>query len=95
MRFVNEKFCISITILRRFVSKGLFVNNPKFVCIMSWHRIGDSLLSEPMLTRLTDAYMRQEGEMRFSKLCTEDMIYQLNNRLIATRDWFHVVNFDG
>ena len=30
---------------------------------MAWIWIGDKLLSEPMLTRFTDAYMRRQGEM--------------------------------
>ena len=33
------------------------------------HRIGDKLLSEPMLTRFTDAYMRHYGDM--SKLLNQ------------------------
>ena len=70
-------------------------NNPELVYIISWHRKGDKLLSEPMLIRFTDAYMRQEGEMSFNKVCTEDMIYQLHNRLNATRDSFHVIDVDG
>ena len=52
--FVDEKFCISITILLKFVAKGSIDNNPVLVC----RRIGDRPLSEPMLTRFTDAYMR-------------------------------------
>ena len=30
---------------------------------MPWRQIGDKPLSEPMLTQLTDAYMRYYGEM--------------------------------
>ena len=30
---------------------------------MAWRRIGDKPLSEPMLTRFTEAYMRHSGEM--------------------------------
>ena len=30
---------------------------------MAWHRIGDKPLSEPMLTRFFDAYMRHYGEI--------------------------------
>ena len=33
---------------------------------MAWHRIGDKPLSEPMLTRFVDAYMRHQGEMGWS-----------------------------
>ena len=34
---------------------------------MAWHQIGDKPLNEPMLNQFRDAYMRQLGEMRFSK----------------------------
>ena len=38
-------------------------NPPALVKIMAWRRIGDKPLSEPMLTRLTDAYMQHYEEM--------------------------------
>ena len=38
---------------------GLFDSITAFVYIMTWGRIGDKPLSEPMLTRFTDAYMRR------------------------------------
>ena len=65
--FVNVQRCISITISLRFVPMGLVDNNPEFVYIMSRHRIGDKLLSEAMLTRFTDAYMRQEEEINLHR----------------------------
>ena len=40
-----------------FVLRGPIDNNPASVEIMAWRRIGDKPLSEPMLTRSTDAYM--------------------------------------
>ena len=52
--FVNEKFCILIKISLKYVRK----NNPAFIKIKAWRRIGDKLLSEQMLTQFTDAYMR-------------------------------------
>ena len=55
---VNEKFCILIKISLKFVPKNSTDYNPALVQIMAWRRIGDKPLSEPMLTRLTDAYMR-------------------------------------
>ena len=61
--FVNEKFCISIEISLKFVPQGPVDNNPALVEIMAWCRIGDKPLSEQMLTPLTDAYMRHQGEM--------------------------------
>ena len=53
-----EKFCISIWISLKFVPKGQINNIPALVYIMAWHQIGDKSLSEPMLTRFTDAYMQ-------------------------------------
>ena len=54
--FVNEKVYIMIKISLKFVPKGQIDNKPALVHIM--HRIDDKLLSEPMRTRFTDAYMR-------------------------------------
>ena len=56
--FMNEKFCILIKISPKIVPKGPIENNPALVQIMAWCLIGDKPLSEPMLTRFTDAYMR-------------------------------------
>ena len=42
----------------KFIPKGTIDNNPALVQIMAWRRIGDKPLSEPMLNRFTDAYMR-------------------------------------
>ena len=61
--FVNEKFCILIDISLKFVSKGQIINIPALVQIMTWHRIGDKPLSEPMLTQFNDTYMQHQGEM--------------------------------
>ena len=56
--FVNEKFCILIKISPKFVPNGQIDYNPALVQIMAWSRIGDKPLSEPVLTRFTDAYLR-------------------------------------
>ena len=56
--FVNEKFCNLIKISLKFVPKGPIDNNPALVQIMAWRWLGDKPLSDPMLTRFTDAYMR-------------------------------------
>ena len=53
-----ENFCISFKISLKFVPKGPIDNNPAMVQIMAWGQIGDKLLSEPMLTWFTAAYMR-------------------------------------
>ena len=56
--FFNEKFCILIEISLKFVPKGPIDNNSALVQIMAWRWIGDKPLSEPMLTRFSDAYMQ-------------------------------------
>ena len=50
--FLNEKFCVLIKISMTFVRKGPIDDNPVLV------EMGAKPLSEPMLTRFTDAYMR-------------------------------------
>ena len=47
----------------KFVPKGPVDNNPALVQMMAWRQIGDKPLSEPMLTRFTDAYMWHWGQM--------------------------------
>ena len=61
--FMNEKFYISIRIPLKFVPKGPNDNKSALVQVMAWRRAGDKPLSEPMLCRFTDAYMRHSGEM--------------------------------
>ena len=56
--FMNEKFCISISISLKFVPKGPVDNKTVLVQIMACCKTGDKPLSEPMLTQFTDAYMR-------------------------------------
>ena len=58
--FVNEKVCILIKISLKFVTKGPIDNITTLVQIMAWRRIGDKPLSEPKLTRFTDAYRGDE-----------------------------------
>ena len=60
---VNEKFCILIKISLKFVPEGTTDNNPALVYIMALCRIGNKPLSEPTLTRFTDAYIRHDGVM--------------------------------
>ena len=55
--FANEKFHILIKISLKFVPKGPNDNNPALVQIMTWRRIGDKRLFDPMLTRFIDAYI--------------------------------------
>ena len=48
---MKEMFCIFIKISLKFVPKGPIDNNRALVQILSWRRIGDKPLSEPMLIR--------------------------------------------
>ena len=56
--FVNEKMCISIRISPKLVLTGPIKNKPAVVQVMTWRRSGDKPLPEPILTQVTDAYMR-------------------------------------
>ena len=56
--FLNEKFCNLIWISLMFVTKGPIDNKRALVQVMTWRRIGDKPLHEPMVTQFTDAYMR-------------------------------------
>ena len=50
--FVNENVRISIKISLKFVPNGPINNIPALVQIMAWRRLGDKLLSEPMMVSL-------------------------------------------
>ena len=52
---------ILIKISLKCVDKGLIDNNLALVWIMAWRRIGDKPLSEPTLTRFTDAICDTRG----------------------------------
>ena len=56
--FWNDNLQILIKLSLKFVSKGPICNHPALVWMVAWRRIGDKLLSEPMFTQFTDAYMR-------------------------------------
>ena len=54
-----------IKISIKFIPKSPIYNNPSLmVQIVAWRLIGDKTLSELMLTRFTDVYMRHYGKMR-------------------------------
>ena len=61
--FLNENDNIPIEISLKLVPRGPINNKSAFVQVMAWRRTGDKLLPEPMMTQLTDAYMRHQGEM--------------------------------
>ena len=56
--FMSEKLCVSIQTLLKFVYMGRTDIIPALVSLMAWLRIGDRPLSDPMLTWITDTYMR-------------------------------------
>ena len=56
--FLNENVWISVKISLKFVPKGPINNMPALVQIIPWCRPGDKPLSDPMLSRFTDAYMQ-------------------------------------
>ena len=58
INFLEWKLWILIKISLKFVSKGSFNNKPAYVQVMAWHRTGNKLLFEPMMTQFIDAYMR-------------------------------------
>ena len=61
--FLNENLWISIQISLKFVPKGPINNIPALVQVMAWHRSGDKPLSDPMMVKFTDAYMRHSASM--------------------------------
>ena len=56
--FMKVKFLFLIRISLMFVPKGPIDNKLVLVQVMAWRLTDDKPLSEPMLTRLIDAYMR-------------------------------------
>ena len=58
---MNETFCILIRVSLKFVPKGPIDIKAAMVQVMVWRRIGDTPLTEAMLTPPTDAYMQHWG----------------------------------
>ena len=46
-----------------FVPKGPINNIPALVQVMAWRRPGEKPLSDPMMVKFTDAYMRHSASM--------------------------------
>ena len=53
--FMNKNVCILIEISLNILPKGPTYNKPALVLMMAWRRVSDMLLSQPKLTRFTDA----------------------------------------
>ena len=56
LQWKNDRILIKISL--KFVTRNRIDNKPALVQVIAWCRIGNKPLSEPMLTRFTDAYMR-------------------------------------
>ena len=56
--FSTESGTIPIQISMNPIPKSPIDNKAALVQVMAWHQQGDKPLSEPMLTRFTDAYLR-------------------------------------
>ena len=55
---LNENDRIRIRISLKFVSRSLIDNKLALVQVMAWRLASDKPIPEPMLTLVTDAYMR-------------------------------------
>ena len=64
------KTLLSLKISLKFVPKGPIRNIPALVQVMAWHRPGDKPLSDPMMIKFTDAYMRHSASMSQIKVNT-------------------------
>ena len=61
--FAAENCCILGYVFMYIVPKGPIYNNPALVHIMASHQTGDKLLSQPIMAKFTDAYMRHLASM--------------------------------
>ena len=61
--FLNEEVRILIRISPKFVPNDLIDNNSALIQIMAHRLFGAEPLSEPMLIRFIEAYVRHQGEM--------------------------------
>ena len=56
--FLNENDRIRIEVPLKFVPRSPIDSKPVSVQVMTWRWTGNKLLPEPMMTQLSDAYMR-------------------------------------
>ena len=61
--FMNESDKILILISLKLISRSPIDNKPALVQVMAWRGTGDKPLSEPMMVRFTEAYIRHQGEL--------------------------------
>ena len=77
--YLNEKDRIAIQISLKYIPRSPIDNKAALVQVMAWRRIGDKPLSEPMLTRFSDANMRLKGEM---SLTYHRWVYHVHTALL-------------
>ena len=63
--FFNEIYRILIQIHPKFVPNDALDNKSTMFQVMPWHRMGEKLISGPMMTQFTDAYIGQRASMGF------------------------------
>ena len=56
--FLNQNDKILFQNSLKLVPRSPIDSKPALVQVMAWHRTGDKPLSEPMMTQVTDTYMR-------------------------------------
>ena len=61
--FLNENAWVSNKISLKFAPKGPIDNIPALFQMMAWCQSGAKPLSEAMMTKFTDAYMRHSASM--------------------------------
>ena len=86
--FVSVNVGILIKISLKFLPKGPIDNNSTLVQIMSWCRIGDKPLSEPMLTRLTEFWKIAPSVIRH---CSETSQLPLKNPAIIQNQHIWII----
>ena len=59
----NAQFCIFIYISPLFVHQDLIDNKLEFIKVMTWRCTSHKSIAEPMMTKITDAYMRHWASM--------------------------------
>ena len=59
--FLNENVRNWIQFWPQFVLNGPIDNKPALIQVIAWHRTGDNLLPEPMLTQIIDIYASLGG----------------------------------
>ena len=90
--FLKENILIQVKVSLKFVPMGPTENMTMLVWLMDWHRTGVKPLPEPMMTLMTDTYIRHPASMSLcdshNMLCTNHMsniaiiIHQVYNKIL-------------